>query len=233
MCASYNPVRVPPLMSFISISLVDHNRLAREGLKALLSAEEFRVVSEASSLDEALWEVPAGEPPRLMLVDPASMGGTAHVVKALKAACPQAQVVVLTGHLDAGDMAEAIQAGADGFLMKDISVGGLVQSLRLVLMGEKVFSSHLAAILISGRATGHEILAGPTSPRGLSRRETEILRHLLGGDSNKMIANALGITEATIKVHLKGVLRKIHVTNRTQAAIWALNNGFGAVAARP
>ncbi|WP_207477348.1 LuxR C-terminal-related transcriptional regulator [Arenibaculum pallidiluteum] len=220
-------------METTSIALVDQNRLAREGLKALFAAEEFSVVSEASSLEEALREIPAGAEPRLVLVDPAPMGDTAQVVRSLKDSCRHAHVVVLTGHLEAHDMAEAIQAGADGFLMKDISVAGLVQSLRLVLMGEKVFPSHLAAMLISGRTAGHEILSAAPSPRGLSRRETQILQRLLGGDSNKMIANALGISEATIKVHLKGLLRKIDATNRTQAAIWALNNGFGAAPAAP
>jgi two-component system nitrate/nitrite response regulator NarL len=214
-------------MQATSIALIDQNRLAREGLKALFAAEEFRVVSDTSSLDDAEREFAAGEEPRLVLVDPDSMGKAAHVVRRLKTTCPQAHVVVLTTRLQAGDMAEAIQAGADGFLMKDISVSALLQSLHLVMMGEKVFPSQLAAVLISGRANGHELPATSSARRGLSPRETQILLRLLGGDSNKMIANALCITEATIKVHLKSLLRKIHATNRTQAAIWALNNGFG------
>jgi two-component system nitrate/nitrite response regulator NarL len=125
-------------------------------------------------------------------------------------------------------MTNAIQAGADAYLMKDISVDALIQSLRLVMMGEKVFPSHLAALLISGKAGGTVSVDGAASRKGLSQREMQILQCLLNGDSNKMIANRIGITEATIKVHLKSVLRKINASNRTQAAIWALNNGFEA-----
>jgi len=210
------------------IALIDQNRLVREGLKAVFPADAFTIACQAASLDEALIAIPAGEEPRLVLVDPEGLGGAPRVVRALKELCPRAHVVVLTDNLAPGDMVEAIKAGADGFLMKDISVGALAQSLRLVLMGEKVFPSHLAALLMGGKMAGHEISVDPSSPKGLSRRETEILCCLLGGDSNKMIANALGITEATIKVHLKSLLRKINVSNRTQAAIWALNNGFEA-----
>jgi len=94
----------------------------------------------------------------------------------------------------------------------------------LVLLGEKVFPTSLAALLISGPVDN--VVEMPGGRRGLSERENQILRSLLKGESNKMIANRLGITEATVKVHLKTVLRKIGAANRTQAAIWALNNGY-------
>jgi len=149
------------------------------------------------------------------------------VVETLKAACPDARLVLLTGKLDGGVMARAIQAGADGFLMKDISIEGLAQSLRLVMMGEKVLPSDLAALLISGKVSGNDTASLPQLRKGVSQREAQILRYLLNGDSNKMIANHLNITEATVKVHLKSLLRKINASNRTQAAIWALNNGIG------
>ena len=87
--------------------------------------------------------------------------------------------------------------------------------------------SHLAALLISGRVGATTAGATPAARNGLSQREVQILRCLLNGDSNKMIANHLNITEATVKVHLKSLLRKINASNRTQAAIWALNNGIG------
>src|SRR4051812_43819098 len=122
-----------------------------------------------------------------------------------------------------------MNAGADGYLMKDVSPEALIQSLELVMMGEKVFPTNLAAMLFD--------LNNASSPmnsiRGMTPREHEILQALVTGASNKLIANRLGITEATVKVHLKTLLRKIDVNNRTQAAIWAMNNGVTADGAAP
>ncbi|HYG87196.1 MAG TPA: response regulator transcription factor [Azospirillum sp.] len=212
-------------MQPVSVALIDTNNLFRQGLKALFTDQGFQITKEASSLNTALAIVSEPDPPQLILVDPVGLGESAGVVQALKAACPDARLVLLTGKLDSGVMAKSIQAGADGFLMKDISIEALAQSLRLVMIGEKVFPTHLAALLISGRASG-ATTDMPVLRKGVSQREAQILRCLLNGDSNKMIAIHLNITEATVKVHLKSLLRKIDAQNRTQAAIWGLNNGF-------
>lgn len=213
-------------MSFVSVALIDANNLFRQGLKALFEEQGFRIAKEASSLTAGLQVVLEGDAPQLILIDPAGIGGAADLVRSLKAAWPDARVVLLTGTLDAAVMMKAIEAGADGFLMKDISLEALAQSLRLVMMGETVFPSPLAALLISGRfdAAGRANL--PIPHKGVSQREAQILRCLQNGNSNKVIANHLQITEATVKVHLKSLLRKIDAANRTQAAIWGLNNGF-------
>ncbi|MCW2240159.1 LuxR C-terminal-related transcriptional regulator [Azospirillum canadense] len=210
----------------VSVALIDSNNLFRQGLKALLADQEFQITREASSLSAALSMSAEENSPQLLLVDPAGMGDSVQVVQTLKAALPDARLVLLTGKLDGEVMAKAIQAGADGFLMKDMSVEALAQSLRLVMLGEKVLPSDLAALLISGRMNGSSVEL-PVSRKGVSQREAQILRCLLNGDSNKLIANQLNITEATVKVHLKSLLRKIDASNRTQAAIWGLNNGFG------
>ena len=212
-------------MQAVFIFLVDANNLFRQGLKVLLTDHEFQISKEATSLDAALRGLSEGEAPDVILVDPSGIGESTEVVRALKAACPKAHLVLLTSQLDGGAMAKAIGAGADGFLMKNISIDALAQSLRLVIMGEKVLPSDLAALLISGRISGTSTDL-PVARKGVSHREAQILRCLLNGDSNKAIANHLHITEATIKVHLKSLLRKIDATNRTQAAIWGLNNGF-------
>jgi two-component system nitrate/nitrite response regulator NarL len=142
----------------------------------------------------------------------------------LRDAYPGARIVVLADDLTVDALREAMNGGADGFLMKDVSPEALVQSLELIMLGEKVFPTNLASMLLD--------LSNAPSPlnsvRGLSPREQEILQALVTGASNKMIAIKLGITEATVKVHLKTLLRKIDVHNRTQAAIWAVNNGFSA-----
>jgi Response regulator containing a CheY-like receiver domain and an HTH DNA-binding domain len=209
-------------MQPVSILLIDANKLFREGMKALFSDGELRVTNEAASVEGVLPSA-EGEAPQLIMLDPASTQDTVQAVAALKAQHPDARLVLLASQLDAHEMANAIQAGADAFLMKDISPAALVQSLRLVMMGEKVFPSHLAALLIAGKASAN----APAAPKGLSGREVQILQRLIQGDSNKIIAIHLNITEATVKVHLKSLLRKINASNRTQAAIWALENGFG------
>jgi two-component system nitrate/nitrite response regulator NarL len=139
---------------------------------------------------------------------------------------PDARIVVLASDLTVEALREAMNAGADGFLMKEVSPEALLQSLELVMLGEKVYPTNLASMLL-------DLTSAPTplnSIRGLSSREREILQLLVTGASNKLIAIRLGIAEATVKVHLKALLRKIDVNNRTQAAIWAMNNGFSTKA---
>lgn len=207
--------------------LIDSNKLFREGLKRLLDDSPFEIIAEASNLREGVAAVEGGLKPQLVLLDLANGGGEeAEQMRRLRSLLPEARIVVLTTDLCTRRLANALEAGADGYLMKDLSADALSQSLRLVIMGEKVFPTHLAALLISGRVNGNG-MEMPISRKGLSQREIQILRCLLNGDSNKMIANHLNITEATVKVHLKSLLRKINASNRTQAAIWALNNGIG------
>ncbi|MCG5238822.1 LuxR C-terminal-related transcriptional regulator [Azospirillum doebereinerae] len=210
------------------MALIDGNNLFRQGLKALFADQSFQIVIESSSVKDALLAVPNNNPLQLILIDPSGMGAPAEAIRAFKDRCPEARLVLLTETLDGEALTNAIDAGADGFLMKDISRDVLLQSLRLVMMGEKVFPSHLAALIISGRLYGKEDQM-PAFRKGVSKREGQILRCLLVGDSNKLIARHLSITEATVKVHLKSLLRKIDATNRTQAAIWGLNNGFAEV----
>ncbi len=102
----------------------------------------------------------------------------------------------------------------------------LTESLRLVMMGEKVFPTDLSELLLRNNPQKAP-MPGPGERQGLTEREMQILCCLIKGQSNKMIAIHFNITEATVKVHLKSLLRKINASNRTQAAIWALNNGIG------
>ena len=201
--------------------LIEPNRLFRQGLKYLLAGTgfdvdaEFNTVELASSAGEA-----AGTPELVITGQPVT--GEADL-RALREMFPAARIVVLADDLSVDVLRAAMGGGADGFLIKNVSPEALIQSLQLVMLGEKVFPTNLAAMLLDMTA-----VSPPHSVRGLSPREQEILQALVTGASNKMIANRLGIMEATVKVHLKTLLRKIDVNNRTQAAIWAMNNGFTA-----
>ncbi|MEE8250825.1 MAG: response regulator transcription factor [Gemmatimonadales bacterium] len=205
--------------------LVGRNKLFREGLKSLLSGSQFEVVGEADDVSQA--RAPLGDQtPSVVLLDfSAELEHAVDDVTHLRGILPEVKIVILVEALSSQSLAACLGAGAHGYLIKDISVDALLQSLRLVMLGEKVFPTHLAALLVNGMADTAP--ARKATSHGLSEREGQVLQCLVQGDSNKIIANRLNITEATIKVHMKSLLRKINATNRTQAAIWALKNGLG------
>jgi two-component system nitrate/nitrite response regulator NarL len=201
--------------------LIEPNRLFRQGLKHLLSKTCFEVGTEFNSVELAFSAGETDAAPDLVISgQPVTEEGD---LRALREVFPTARIVVLANDLSVDVLRAAMGGGADGFLIKTVSPEALIQSLQLIMLGEKVFPTNLAAMLLDMNA-----ISPQHSVRGLSPREQEILRALVTGASNKMIANKLGITEATVKVHLKTLLRKIDVNNRTQAAIWAINNGFTA-----
>jgi two-component system nitrate/nitrite response regulator NarL len=204
--------------------LIEPSCLFRQGLKHLLADTRFAVEVEFSTIEQAVGDTVASG---LVIIGKAST--EPGDLQQLREAYSEARIVVLASDLTVDALRDAMNAGADGFLMNDVSPEALLQSLELVMLGEKVFPTNLAAMLLD--------LSNAPSPlnsvRGVTPREHEILQALVTGSSNKMIANRLGITEATVKIHLKTLLRKIDVNNRTQAAIWAVNNGFSADGAVP
>jgi len=207
--------------------LIESNQLFRQGLKHLLADTRFAVEVEFGTIEQAVanTEVANTEDAAAFgLVIMGHAGKETGDLNLLREAYPNARIVVLASDLTVDDLRSALNSGADGFLMKDVSPEALIQSLQLIMLGEKVFPTNLAAMLLNLNNTPSPM----TSLRGLSPREQEILQSLVTGASNKLIAIRLGITEATVKVHLKTLLRKIDVNNRTQAAIWAMNNGFTA-----
>jgi two-component system nitrate/nitrite response regulator NarL len=202
--------------------LIEPNRLFRQGLKHLLSGTCFEVGAEFNSVELAFEAgETAGTPDLVISGQPVKDEAD---LRALREAFPTARIVVLADALSVDVLRAAMGGGADGFLIKTVSPEALIQSFQLVMLGEKVFPTNLAAMLLDLNSTPSPL----NSIRGLSPREIEILQALVTGASNKMIAYKLGITEDTVKVHLKMLVRKIDVNNRTQAAIWAMNNGFTA-----
>ena len=216
-------------MQTVDVLLIDGSTLFRQGMKQLLQPDAFRVSAEARSHGEAIQQIAAGLKVDLILIDVPDVESVKHSFDALRQAAPAARLVHLTTGVDARRLRAALEAGADGYLTKDRSAEALTEALRLVMLGEKVFPSDLASLLTHSPAMG---LAPTLTHRSLSQREEQILRCLVRGESNKQIAIRLGITEATVKVHLKSLLRKISCSNRTQAAIWAMNHGLNADAAQ-
>ena len=208
-------------MSNDSVFLIDASRLFREGLRRIFSGFSFAAVHESCSVPDALPSIESLQP-SLVLVNLLDSGETLTAgIGQIRAAAPQARIVVLTETIRVDWLAEALSAGVDGYLLENMSADALHQSLQLVLLGEKVFPTDLAPLLTGDRMTARNDAAQAGHVNGLSHREMQILGYLLNGAQNKQIARDLEICEGTVKIHLKAILKKIGVQNRTQAAIWA------------
>ncbi|MGF1594397.1 MAG: LuxR C-terminal-related transcriptional regulator [Kiloniellaceae bacterium] len=213
-------------MSEVNTLLIGRNRLFLEGLKSLLRGSSFDVRGEVSCVGD-LDTLDDDEAPELMLIELRSdIAELVRDLEQLHGSLPEAALVVLSDDRDPRSLAACLNAGADAFLLKDISLEALIHSLKLAMLGQKVMPTELAMALINGSAGVQPVDGKGIAGYGLSEREMEILRCLVNGDANKVIANRLDITEATVKVHMKSLLRKIKAGNRTQAAIWALNHGM-------
>ncbi|MEQ1754193.1 MAG: response regulator transcription factor [Micropepsaceae bacterium] len=203
--------------------IIDLQPILRSGLKSQLEASNFRILAEGNCLREALTQEKPGESPDLVILD---LDAGLQTIAELKRLHPQTNVIVMGCHAEIQTLSQAFAAGADGYLLKSISSKALVESCKLAVLGEKVFPSLVTNFLGSLQSRvqvtdPHHICVGDIE---LSEREMGIVRGLAAGQTNKLIAKFLSITEATVKVHLKSVLRKLGASNRTQVAIWAIQN---------
>jgi two-component system, NarL family, nitrate/nitrite response regulator NarL len=219
-------------MTPIRLLVVDDHTLFRRGLTALLSQDErFTVVGEAGDSGEAL-RCAGSTAPDLILLDnhlPGVRGVDA--IAALKEAAPRAHVLMLTVSEDEDDLAAALQAGAEGYLLKTIDSDALSESIMKVMRGESVVSPEMTTKLVTAfrartpAAAGNGAAGGAApvpEPDSLSSREREILELITRGASNKLIARELDIAETTVKIHVQHILRKLGLTSRVQAAVYAV-----------
>ncbi len=213
--------------SSTAVWIFDPHPIVRAGIRSQLAGSGFVVAAEAAHPADAAVRQESCSAPRLVIVD--SSFGTA-VIGDIKRRFAEAQVVVFAENAEISCLSAAFEAGADGYMLKSISAPALLDSLRLVLHGEKVFPSTLTCFLSAYRQAPPEPQGGDSRIGNvlLSDREMGILRGLAQGHTNKRIANSLNITEATVKVNLKSVLRKLGMTNRTQVAIWAVQHRLHA-----
>ncbi|MBU3693515.1 MAG: two-component system response regulator NarL [Rhodocyclaceae bacterium] len=203
-----------------SILLIDDHPLFRKGVAQLFSAEaDMQVVGEASDGPAGI-ELAQRLQPDIILLDlnMRGMGGT-ETLQALKAAGVRSRCIMLTVSGEERDVIAAIRLGADGYLLKDMEPEDLVARVRQAVQGSVVLDGMVAGILT-------QALNAPQPPAltSLTGRETEILAQLAEGLSNKEIARQLGISDATVKVHIKHLLRKLNMKSRLEAAVWALHN---------
>jgi two-component system nitrate/nitrite response regulator NarL len=233
----------------IQLLLVDDHTLFRRGLRALLMQDErFEVVAEAADAGEALRGVVQHRPDVTLLDNHLPGVRGVDAIRGLKEAAPSMRILMLTVSENEDDLAAALQAGADGYLLKTVESDQLGDAIVKVLDGESVISPEMMAKLFKAFrnhtapapvATGSDC---PTPPGAraepvvrkedglaqLSAREREILALIARGDSNKLIARELDIAETTVKIHVQHILRKLNLTSRVQAAVFAVRQDLSA-----
>jgi two-component system, NarL family, response regulator LiaR len=210
----------------IRVLIVDDHAVVREGLRTFLSLQDgLEVVGEAADGVAALEQAAALEPDVILmdLVMPRLDGLGA--MRELRARGASARVIVLTSFLDDDRLMPALQAGAAGYLLKDVEPAELARAVRAAHAGDALLDPTVAARVVAAIADGSASVAAPDQDR-LTRREFEVLGLIARGRSNKRIAFELGISEKTVKTHVGHVLAKLGVTDRTQAALLAVQQGL-------
>lgn len=208
----------------IRILIVDDHAVVREGLRAFLALQPgFEIVGEAVDGEEAVARAAELDPDVVLmdLVMPKLDGVSA--MRTLAQRCPRCRVIVLTSFLDDDRLLPALEAGAAGYLLKNSQPAELTRAVRAAHDGEAIIDPTVAARLVQALAD---------RPHGtpfdqLTDRERDVLTLIASGRSNKRIALELGISEKTVKTHVGHVLAKLGVTDRTQAAVLAVQAGLG------
>lgn len=204
------------------ILLADDHALFRDGVASLLAAWGHEIVAAAGSADEAI-TLATTHRPDLVLMDVRMPGGGITATRAITGTLPGTAIVMLTVSEDEEDLFAAVKAGASGYVLKNVRGAELRQLIDAVGRGEAALSPASARRILDefGRRDGP-----PASGDRLTAREQDVLRRLTAGATNKEIAAALGISENTVKYHLKHILAKLHAASRTDAAVRAMREGL-------
>jgi two-component system nitrate/nitrite response regulator NarL len=223
------------------VFVVCSGRLIGEAFQSLIKSSTLEIVGRSTALANVLADIEAGTRPDLIIIifESDQEAEEAHsLLSAVRARYPGINIMIVARSLKLSVLRVAVQTGIDAVLTTEISATVLQHAVELVLLGQRLLPAEMAQLLEGPQAAsvpmpssaGVDPAPGVSSmqkrPTALSQREREILHWLVSGCSNKLIARELNITEATVKVHVKALLRKTQMTNRTQAAIWALNNGL-------
>ncbi|MDQ0061113.1 response regulator [Paenibacillus harenae] len=228
----------------IRVMLVDDHPHGLEGMREIVTSDSaFTVVGEASSGEEALARAAALNPDLVLMdINMPGMGGLEATYR-LKQLHPSLKIIMVTVSDDITHLFEAIKRGAQGYLLKNIAPSSWLEYLRAVSVDEAPMSKELAfrllqeftqpdkpsppvaaTVLSRKPAAASKPLPDMTTP--LTEREKEVLEHVATGASNREIAEALSLSEHTVKNHLKNILQKLHLANRVQLTIYALQQGF-------
>jgi DNA-binding NarL/FixJ family response regulator len=214
----------------ITALVVDDHTLLRKGLVALLQDRGIKVLGEAgdgrAGIEQALRLTPDVI---LMDVNMPACGGI-DATRVLHERLPSTRVLMLTVSDTDENLFAAVKAGANGYVLKNVDPDELVSAIESVMKGDAVIPHQMASKFLREFASLANGRVSRTSgaPQVLTAREEEILCQLANGETNKEIANLLAISEHTVKIHLRNILKKLHMSNRTQAAIYAQRHGLVA-----
>lgn len=212
----------------LKVLIIDDHTLFREGLEGLLSRRRIEVIASAGDGEEGI-RLAQELTPDIILLDMRMPGiGGLDVLTRLKEIDIQPPIAILTTSSEESDLVEALRKGARGYLLKDMDPDELVMALRDIVAGKTVVAPNLAATL--AKVVQGDIGTVGDSPEtifdDLTPRELEILGLLAEGQSNKVIARNLGITDGTVKLHVKAILRKLEVHSRVEAAVIAVKHSM-------
>jgi DNA-binding NarL/FixJ family response regulator len=210
----------------IKVMLVDDQNLVRKGVRSLLElSEEIEVIAEAADGAEAIRTIPENQPD-VVLLDMRMPGLSGlDVLKELSRVDKLPPTIILTTFDDHELVLAGIKAGARGYLLKDVSLAELVNAVKTVAEGGSVVKPAVTQRLLKGLENLQTDFYSLDQPDPLTERETEILRLMAGGYSNKEIANSLGVAEGTVKNHVSNILSKMGVRDRTRAVLKAFELG--------
>ncbi len=203
-----------------TVVIISPNSIVREGLSRIISDEDFHVVDAASEPGEIDWTRCPQDV--LAVIDVGSIEDQGALVDQVLQRHSNARCIILSDEFDLDTMVDCFQRNAQGYLVKDMPCSPLIASLQLASLGEKVLPSSLIDVLAKQQYQPISLTdyQPAVEQANLSQREMDVLCCLMTGYSNKVIARQLELSEATVKVHVKAILRKLKVGNRTQAAMW-------------
>jgi DNA-binding NarL/FixJ family response regulator len=224
--------------SFATI-LVGKSILLREGLARILRSANFRILASVSCADDLLASKLQQHQPLFIVVHTGDdFYAAVEQIEIFRDQHPGGRIAIVADHYRLTELVSAFRAGANGYFVDVMTCDAFIKSMELMMMGETIFPPAFLSFVLDpeGNRLGEAVPGGENNQAilvttedalapQLSPREKSILRCLIEGDSNKCIARKIDIAEATVKVHVKAILRKIRVQNRTQAAIWGMNNG--------
>ena len=210
-------------MTEIRVLIADDHAVVRQGLRTFLELQEdIEVVGDAADGEAALAAVERFEPD-VVLMDLVMPGvGGVEAIRRLRELRPSTRVLVLTSFLDDEKLFPAVRAGAAGYLLKDVEPAELLRAIRTVADGEALLHPAVAARLMEEFSDTER----PVAEEALTAREREVLLLIARGLPNKQIALELGIAEKTVKTHVSSILSKLGLTDRTQAALYAVRAGL-------
>jgi len=210
----------------LRVILIDDHALFRSGLLELLERRGIKVVEAVADGIEGIRKVKELSPDVVLIDIRMPLMNGLETLRRLREENKEIPVIMLTTSQDEQDVVEALRAGAQGYLLKDMEADELVKAIVQIVEGQTVVAPDLAGIL-ARIVQGGDVTRKPASPFSeLTPRELEILTHLAEGQSNKVIGRELGIADGTVKLHVKSILRKLGVHSRVEAAVMAVEQGL-------